>query len=52
MVRIRILTKRNINSLIRKIPYWRMPIGIRIIGVFKKTIIHSILKERKKLDIN
>ena len=38
MVRIRILSKKNINSLTQKIPYRRMPIGIRIIGMPKKLL--------------
>jgi hypothetical protein len=33
MACVRILAKRNINSLTKKILYWRMPIGIRIVGV-------------------
>jgi hypothetical protein len=38
MAYIRILARRNINSLIKKIFYWRMPIGIKIIGVPKKLL--------------
>jgi hypothetical protein len=38
MVYIRILAKRNINSLTKKIFYWRMPTGIKIIGVPKKPL--------------
>jgi hypothetical protein len=38
MAYIRISAKRNINSLIRKIPYWRMPTGIKIIGVPKELL--------------
>jgi hypothetical protein len=38
MVCIRILARKNINSLIKKIPYWRMPIGIKIIGVPKEPL--------------
>jgi hypothetical protein len=38
MVRVRILAKRNIDSLTRKILYWKMPIGIRIVGVLKKPL--------------
>jgi hypothetical protein len=33
MVRVKILARRNIDSLTRKIPYWRMPKGIKIVGV-------------------
>jgi hypothetical protein len=33
MVYIRILAKRNVDSLTRKIPYWRMPIGIKMVKV-------------------
>jgi hypothetical protein len=38
MVHIRILAKGNIDSLTRKILYWRMPTGIRIVGVPKKPL--------------
>ena len=36
MARTKILVKKNINSLTKKIPYWRMPIGIRIVEIYKK----------------
>jgi hypothetical protein len=48
MVHIRILARKNINSLIRKILYWRMPTGIRIVGVFKELL--SIVYWRKEKD--
>jgi hypothetical protein len=48
MVHIRVLAKRNINSLTRKIPYWRMPTGIRIIEVLKKPL--SIVYWKKEKD--
>ena len=35
MAHIKIPVKRNINSLIRKIPYQKIPIGIRIIEIYK-----------------
>jgi hypothetical protein len=38
MVYIRILTRRNIDSLTKKIPYWKMPTGIKIVGVPKKPL--------------
>jgi hypothetical protein len=38
MVRIGILARRNINNLIRKIPYWKMPIGMRMVGVPKELL--------------
>jgi hypothetical protein len=38
MACIRILAKRNINSLTRKIFYWKMPTGIRIVGVPKELL--------------
>jgi hypothetical protein len=38
MACIKILTKRNVDSLTKKIPYWRMPIGIRIIRVPKELL--------------
>jgi hypothetical protein len=38
MVRTKILGRRNINSLTKKIPYWRMPIGIRMVGLPKEPL--------------
>jgi hypothetical protein len=38
MVHIKILAKRNIDSLTKKIPYWKMPIGTRIVGMPKKPL--------------
>jgi hypothetical protein len=38
MAHVKILAKRNINSLTRKIFYWRMPIGIKIVGVPKELL--------------
>jgi hypothetical protein len=38
MVYIRILAKRNINSLTKKILYWKMPTGIRIMGLPKEPL--------------
>ena len=35
MARIRILAKRNINSLIRKILYQRMPIGTKMVEIYR-----------------
>jgi hypothetical protein len=52
MVRVKIPAKKNVNSLTKKISYWKMPIGIRIMGVPKKTIIHNMLKKRKGLNIS
>jgi hypothetical protein len=46
MVYIKILARRNINSLIRKIFYWRMPIGIRIMGIPREPL--SIIYKRKE----
>ena len=34
MVYIKILVKRNINSLTRKISYRKMPIGIKIVRIY------------------
>ena len=34
----RILSKRNINSLTQKIPYRRIPIGIRMVGMPKELL--------------
>jgi hypothetical protein len=34
----KILGKRNVNSLIRKIFYYKIPIGIKIVGVPKKPL--------------
>jgi hypothetical protein len=38
MVYIKILAKRNVNSLTKKIFYWRMPTGIKIIKVPKELL--------------
>jgi hypothetical protein len=38
MVHVKIPNRRNINSLTRKIPYWKMPIGTRIVGLPKKPL--------------
>ena len=52
MVYIRILNKKNINSLTQKIFYKKMPTGMRIVEMPKKTIVYSMLKKRKELGIN
>ena len=38
MVYIRILSKGNIDGLTRKIPYRKMPIGMRMVGMPKKLL--------------
>jgi hypothetical protein len=38
MVRVKILARKNINSLTKKIPYWKIPIGIKIVGVPKEPL--------------
>ena len=38
MARIRVLSKKNINNLTKKIPYWKMPIEIKIVGLYKKLL--------------
>jgi hypothetical protein len=38
MAHIRILGKRNIDSLTRKFFYWKMPTGIRIVEVLKELL--------------
>jgi hypothetical protein len=38
MAHIRVLAKKNVDSLTRKIPYWKMPIGTRIVEVPKKLL--------------
>jgi hypothetical protein len=38
MARIKILGRKNVNNSTRKIPYGRMPIGIRIIKLFKELL--------------
>jgi RNase P protein component len=38
MAHVRILIKRNINSLTRKIPYYKKPIGMKIVGVPKEPL--------------
>ena len=48
MAYIRILSRKNTDSLTRKISYWKMPTGIRIIGMPKKLL--SIAYWRKKKD--
>jgi hypothetical protein len=48
MACIRILVRRNIDSLTKKILYWRMPIGIGIVGVPKEPL--SIAYWRKEKD--
>jgi hypothetical protein len=47
MVYIRISARRNINSLTRKILYWRMPTGIKIVGVPKKPLSIACWKKEK-----
>jgi hypothetical protein len=48
MACVKISARRNINSLTRKIFYWRMPTGIRIVGVPKEPL--SIAYWRKEKD--
>jgi hypothetical protein len=48
MVHIKILARKNIDSLTRKIPYWKMPIGMRIVEVPKEPL--SIAYWRKEKD--
>jgi hypothetical protein len=38
MVRIRILARKNINNLTKKIPYQKMPIGMKMVGVPKEPL--------------
>jgi hypothetical protein len=38
MAYIRIPARKNIDSLIKKIPYWRMPAGMRIVGLPKELL--------------
>jgi hypothetical protein len=38
MAHIKTLAKRNVNSLTRKIPYWKIPIGMRIVEVPKEPL--------------
>jgi hypothetical protein len=38
MACIKILTKKNIDSLTKKIFYWKMPTGIKIVEVPKKPL--------------
>jgi hypothetical protein len=47
MVHIGILARKNVNSLTRKIFYWRMPIGIKIVGVPKKLLSIAYWKKEK-----
>jgi hypothetical protein len=46
MVRVKILAKKNINSLTRKISCWKMPIGIKMVGVPREPL--SIIYWRKE----
>jgi hypothetical protein len=47
MACIKILAKRNVNSLTKKIFYWRMPIGIKIVGVPKEPLFIAYWKKEK-----
>ena len=47
MAPVGILVKRNINSLTKKIFYWRMPTGIRIVEVFKKLLSIAYWRKEK-----
>ena len=38
MVYIKILARKNVDSITKKIPYWKMPIGIRIVGLPKEPL--------------
>jgi hypothetical protein len=48
MACVRISAKRNVDSLTRKIPYWRIPTGIRIVGVPREPL--PIIYWRKEKD--
>jgi hypothetical protein len=48
MAYVRILAKKNVDSLTRKISYWKMPIGMRIVKVLKEPL--SIAYWRKEKD--
>jgi hypothetical protein len=48
MACIEISAKKNVNSLTKKIPYWKMPIGMRMVGVPKEPL--SIAYWRKEKD--
>jgi hypothetical protein len=52
MACVKTSAKRNINSLTRKISYWKMPIGIRIVGVPKKPLSITCWRKEKKPDIS
>ena len=47
MARIRILIKRNINSLTRKIFYRKMPIRIRIVEIYRE-LLFIVYKRKEK----
>jgi hypothetical protein len=38
MAHVRISARKNVNSLTRKISYWKIPTGMRIVGVLKKPL--------------
>jgi hypothetical protein len=48
MACVRISARKNINNLTKKIPYWRMPTGMRIVEVPKEPL--SITYWRKEKD--
>jgi hypothetical protein len=48
MAHIKILTKKNIDNLTRKIPYWKKLIGMRIVGMPKEPL--SIVYWKKEKD--
>jgi hypothetical protein len=47
MACIRILAKKNIDSLTRKIPYWKMPIGTKMVGVPKEPLSMTYWRKEK-----
>jgi hypothetical protein len=38
MAYIKILARKNVDSLTKKIPYWKMPIGMKIVEIPKEPL--------------
>jgi hypothetical protein len=47
MARIKTSAKKNVNSLTKKISYWRMPTGIRIVKVPKEPLSITYWRKEK-----
>jgi hypothetical protein len=47
MACVKTLARRNVNSLTRKIPYWKMPTGMRMVEMPKKSLPMAYWKKEK-----